>query len=180
MIPSNDTRLASMASALTGAVLPALGTSNPFALEQAQLVVGHLQIIRAQEPHADEFEHLDYNRVRVFARELLDTAEGGPATDQAAAAVRDLLEGPVPYTTPAVRRGHDELAAAIGVLISAIGEDGEPESLSASETTTLRHEAENAMRYRAYFALMGYEDGSIPMPDLETLMTEFRAAYGAR
>lgn len=178
MIPSTETRLASMASAVTGAVLPALGSAHPFAAEQAQLVAGHLAVLRAQEPYSDEFEHLDYNRLRTFARELLSATVGGTATDAAGKGLQNLLEGPVPFTTAGVRRCHDEMAAVIGDVIAAVGVDGTDASLRATDEVVLRHERENALRYRAFFALMGYEDGSVPMPDLDTLMTDFRRVYG--
>jgi hypothetical protein len=179
MIPSTETRLASMASAMTGAVLPALGKAHPFATEQAQLVAGHLAVLKAQEPYADEFERLDYNRLRVFAVELLAASSGGPRTDQASAALRDLLAGPVPYTITEIRAAHDKMSAAIGGLIAQVGIDGTEESLRASDEVGLRHERENALRYRAYFAAMGYEDGTVPMPDLPTLMADFRDALAS-
>jgi hypothetical protein len=179
MIPSIDTRLASMASAVAGVIAPALGTTNPFASEQAALLVGHLQVMRVQQGAAEEFEHLDYNRTRAFARELADAADGGAAVQAAATAVRSALDAPVPFTITQVRAAQDALAAAIGALVTAAGEDGTDAFLAASSAIVIRQERAQSIRFRSYFAVMGYEDGSRPIPPMEQMMDEFRAEYGA-
>lgn len=179
MIPSVDTRLASISSAVTGAILPALGDTNPFATEQAQLAAGHLMVLRAQEPFAEEFERLDYNRLRACARELADAGDGGESTDRAVAAVREHLEGPIPYSLAEIRTAHDRLAAAVCVLLATIGRDGSEAALERTDAIAIRCERDNAARYRSWFGLMGYEDGSFPTQELPDLMSEFRAAYGS-
>ncbi len=105
MIPSIDTRLASMISTLSGVIAPALGSSNPFAAEQAGLLMAHLGLLRAQEPFTAEFEQLDYNRNRAFAQDLLAavTDDSGKDTKAAAAALRQLLDAPVPFSLSALR-----------------------------------------------------------------------------
>jgi hypothetical protein len=179
MIPSIDTRLASMASAVSGVIAPALGTTNPFASEQAALLVGHLQVMRVQQGAAEEFEHLDYNRTRAFARELTDAAEGGAAVQAAATAVRSALDAPVPFTISQVRAAQDALAAAIGDAITAAGTDGTDAYVAASQAIVIRQERAQSIRFRSYFAVMGYEDGSRSIPPMEQMMDEFRAEYGA-
>jgi hypothetical protein len=179
MIPSIDTRLASMASAVSGVIGPALGTTNPFASEQATLLVGHLQVMRVQQGAAEEFEHLDYNRTRAFARELADAAEGGAAVQAAATAVRLTLDAPVPFTITQVRAAQDVIAAAIGGLVTAAGEDGTDAYVATSSAIVTRQERAQSIRFRSYFAVMGYEDGSRPIPPMEQMMDEFRAEYGA-
>lgn len=79
MIVSVDTRLASMISALGGAVLPAVG-DNAFVTEQAQLVVGHLQVLRAQGEYSEEYEVLEHRYLRRLATDVAEHAEGGPRT----------------------------------------------------------------------------------------------------
>ena len=91
MIVSVDTRLASMLSAMTGAILPVVG-DNAFVTEQAQLVAGHLQVLRAQGEYSEEFEHLEHRYMRALAAELAAGAEGGPRTTDAASRLRGLLD----------------------------------------------------------------------------------------
>ncbi len=179
MIPSVDTRLASMSSAVTGAILPALGTSNASAAEQAALLAGHIGVLRAQLPVSEEFEQLDYNRSRSYARKLLVDLAGGECTQVAARQLRDLLDGPVPFTLPQLRFAQDELAAATGTLIEAGGVDGSPDYQAASFQVCLCEEREQSIRSRSFFGMMGYEDGSTPIPDLDDMMSEFRSSYGA-
>lgn len=178
MIPSTDTRLFSMIGAMTGVVIPALDASNGFAKEQAALVVGHLQVLRSQQPVADEFEQLDYNRSRSLARDLLGQAEGGTEVTAAAERLRAVLEGPTPFTMDQLRRAQDELASTIAELITAGGVDGTAAFVGASTRTVLDQERRHAVRLRSFFSMMGYEDGSSSISTLDEMMNEFRAAYG--
>ena len=174
MIPSVDTRLASISSAITGAILPALADSNPFATEQAQLAAGHLMVLRAQQPYAEEFERLDYNALRAFAREMAQAAEGGSQTEAASAAIGEQLAGPVPFSLDEIRAAHDALAAAICVLVAEVGRDGSDAALERTQAIGIAHERDNAARYRSWFASMGYEDGRFPIQELPELMADFR------
>ena len=178
MIPSVDTRLASMASSLTGVIAPALTGTDPFAEEQAALLVGHLRVLRGHQAVVDEFEQLEYNRTRAFARDLLGAVDGGDQVRAAAATLRGRLEGPVPYTMTALRREQDELAAAITRLIEADGIDGTETSVAASTAVVLAYEQPHSLRLRSYFSAMGYESGSTAVPALDDMMNEFRSRYG--
>ena len=179
MIPSVDTRLASISSAITGAILPALGDTNPFATEQAQLAAGHLMVLRAQEPYAEEFERLDYNALRAFAHKMAQAADGGERTEAASAAIGEHLAGPVPFSLTEIRAAHDALATAVCVLIAEVGRDGSEGALDRTQAIAIGHERESAARYRSWFGLMGYEDGRFPIQEVDALMLDFRNAQGA-
>jgi hypothetical protein len=184
MIPSIDTRLASMLSTLAGVIAPALGSDQPFASEQAGLLMAHLGLLRAQEPMTEEFEQLDYNRSRAFARELVASVDdaraekNGAATRTAASELRKLLEGPVPFSQTSLRAAQDSFATRICALLEAVGTDGSPATNHATEEITLRYELAQSIRYRSYFSMMGYENGSREIPAPEAMMAEFRKAYG--
>lgn len=175
MIPSIDTRLSSMISAMTQVVGPAVA-GNPFAAEQAALVTAHLQVMRAEEPRAQEFERLDYNRLRSYAARLAAVAEGGTAVDDASRRIRDTLSRDVPFTILEVRAAHDDLAGAVGALIEAAGSDGTAQFVDESQTIVLAEERANAVRHRSYFKLMGYETGVVEIPDPDAMLTDFREA----
>lgn len=177
MIPSVDTRLASMASSVNGVIAPALAGTDPFAEEQAALLVGHLQVLRGQQPITDEFEQLEHNRTRALARELLAAVDGGDRVRAAATALREVLEGPVPFTTTALRAAQDALAAAITTLVEADGVDGSEASVAASTAIVLAYERPHSLRLRSYFAAMGYESGSVTVPAPDEMMDEFRRTH---
>lgn len=178
MIPSVDTRLASMASSVTRVIAPALAGENPFAEEQAALLAGHLQVLRGHQPVIDEFEALEHNRTRAFARDLLDVVGGGEQVGAATAVLRGLLEGPVPFTMTALRTAQDELAAATTALIEADGIDGTEASVASSTAVVLAYEQPHSLRLRSYFSAMGYEGGSTAVPMIDDMMNDFRALYG--
>ena len=177
MIPSVDVRLATMASSVTGVISPALAGRNPFAEEQAALLVGHLHVLRGQEAIVDEFEQLEHNRTRALARDLLDAVGDGGQVGSAAAALRALLEGPVPFTMSALRAAQDELTAAITELVRADGVDGTAASNAATTGIVLSYERPHSLRLRSYFAAMGYESGETAVPALDDMMDEFRRTH---
>lgn len=177
MIPSVDVRLASMASSVTGVIAPALAGTDPFAEEQAALLVGHLQVLRGQQPIVDEFEQLEHNRTRAFARDLLDVVDGGDRVVAAAAAVRGLLQGAVPFTMTALRQAQDDLLAAITELIRVDGVDGTDDSRAATTAIVLDYERPHSLRLRSYFAAMGYESGTTQVPSIDDVMTELRRTH---
>ncbi|MTD12527.1 hypothetical protein GIS00_01030 [Nakamurella sp. YIM 132087] len=171
MIPSTRIRISSVSRAIESVIIPALGDDQPFALEQARLLLGHLAVLQVQDPWSAQFERLDNLLLREFARDLEGAAHGGPATTSAVGQLRSLLAEPVPLTLPEVRAAHSALGAAIRDVIRAVGEDGGDETFRTTALITIRHERAAADRYRAYFAAMGYEGPDSPLPDLPDLIS---------
>ena len=176
MIVSVDTRLASMLSAMTGAILPAVG-DNAFVTEQAQLVAGHLQVLRAQGEYSEEFEHLEHRYMRVLAAELAAGAEGGPRTTDAASRLRGLLDRGEPDRIGAIREAHQELCTAVTDFIAAEGADGTDASIARSTQVVIRAEYAQSLRDRAFCGPFGYEDGSVEIAPIDQMMNEFRASF---
>jgi hypothetical protein len=176
VIVSVDTRLASMLSAMTGAILPVVG-DNAFVTEQAQLVAGHLQVLRAQGEHSEEFELLEHRYMRALAADLAEGAEGGSRTAEAATRVRGLLDRGEPDRVGAIREAHQELCTAVTDFIAAEGADGTDASIDRSTRLVLRAEHEQSLRDRAFCAPFGYEDGSVEIAPIDRMMSEFRARF---
>lgn len=176
MIASVEIRLASMLSALTGAILPAV-QSNPFAREQAELLAGHLQVLQTQGNHAEEFERLEHFHTRRLATEVVVDSVGGEKSAAAEGAVRQALNVPVPQGIAAIRVAQSSLAAVIADFVTAQGVDGSSESIARSNTVILAAEYVQSLRNRSYFSPFGYEAGTDDVKPIEQMMNEFRAEF---
>lgn len=176
MIVSEEVRLTSMISALTGTIVPALG-DNSFAAEQAALVVGHLQVLRAHLDYSDEYEALEYAQALQLGHALVALSEGGAKTVGAAARLQSELDTPVPSNIREIREADRRVSTAVADLIEAQGQDGSSACIQQSTRTVLRHEHTQSIRDRSYFAPFGYEDGARPIPSMDAMMDDFRSHY---
>lgn len=178
MIVSVDTRLASMVSALAGAVLPAVG-DNAFVTEQAQLVVGHLQVLRAQGEYSEEYEVLEHRYLRRLATEVAERAEGGPRTTEAANRLNGLVDKGEPELLGQLREAQLALSRAVAEFVAAEGEDGTDGSVARTTRLVVAAEHAQSLRDRSFNAPFGYEDGSVEITPIDRMMSEFRTAFPA-
>ncbi|MBK0870344.1 hypothetical protein INP57_26395 [Saccharopolyspora sp. HNM0986] len=179
MIVSVDIRLASMISALSNVIAPAVET-NAFATEQAQLVAGHLQALQAQREHSAEYERLEHRYLRHLAADVVLGTEGGPRTSEAAGRLGELLDSPEPVGLSDLRAAHAALATAVADFVAAEGEDGTDESVARSTRSIVRAEHAQSLRDRSFFKPFGYEDGSVDVEPIDQMMDGFRNKYPTR
>lgn len=179
MIVSVDLRLASVISALSGVIGPAVETSA-FATEQVQVVAGHVQALRKQADHSEEYERLEYRYLRHLATDVVGGAEGGPRTSGAAGYLRELLATPEAAGLSDLRAAHAALGTAVADFVAAEGEDGTAESVARSTRTIVRAEHEQSLRDRSFFEPFGYEDGSVDIEPIDQMMDGFRSKYPTR
>ncbi|WP_216892816.1 hypothetical protein [Nocardia alni] len=179
MIVSVDIRIASMLSALSGTIVPALEKGG-FAAEQAQLLAGHLQVLRTQSEFSDEYETLEHRYTRRLAQDVIETAEGGPQTTKAVIRIRALLDKGEPVGIAAVREAHTALCTAVADFVAAEGEDGTDESVARTTRIVLRAEHEQSLRNRSFFSSFGYEDSSADIQPIDRMMADFRSKFPAK
>ena len=157
MIPSIDERLASVIRAMTDLILPSLPPEAGLAIEQAQLSIGQLQIIRAQIDAAPAYEQEELDDAHGLGTALLDGAAGGPATQAALAGLRVALVATNAADPAAVRAARVAIHAAIDVLIKAMGVDGEAGYRTAAGQRIVALQAPRAAKDRKWFAPMGFD-----------------------
>ncbi|MGB3698747.1 MAG: hypothetical protein WBA05_15075 [Gordonia sp. (in: high G+C Gram-positive bacteria)] len=178
MIVSVDIRLASMMSAVTDALMPAV-QENPFAFEQAQLLAGHIQALRTQLSHSDEYERLEHEHTRRLARRLVDAASADPASTEAAEALRGIVGEPVPDQIEALRAHHRRLAESIAEFVEAQGVVGTAQAVHESTLIILESERAQSFRDRAFFASFGY-DADAGLPAVSDVLADFRATHSTK
>lgn len=158
MQPDFDLRLRAMMKAQSQVVIPALDANNRQALEQAQLVLGSMEVLRQQVDHAHWYEAADLVSLCNLAEEL--------------AAVRGLDVG---AALPAARRQGLQLVSRWDLRLSQLREasaalreaiSGVVESVYAYDTKAtvlavtrivMGHAKEQIGRERAYVAPMKWD-----------------------
>lgn len=169
MIPSNDQRLASMIRAVEDVILPALADHSGLAVEQTHLLLGHLHILRQNADHAVAYEAAEARALTALGRELVQQADGGPATEAAAKVLEDCASGPESNAPGQVRALIERISLAVEDLVEASGEDGTDEFKSASAASIIRAGREQSMRDRSWSAAAGFETADadlIPFDEL--------------
>ncbi|MEL6877170.1 MAG: hypothetical protein AAGL68_03630 [Pseudomonadota bacterium] len=148
MNPSVQDRLDSCVRALEHVVLPALPETASLAREQVMLVMGQVQIIRAQLDATPAFEQEEAADLAAMAQAMCDLA--GEEAD----ALRSLLAAP----DQNIPRDHTaQLQDGIDALLQEYeGNGGVPSDISA---VVCEHGAIRAQKDRAWFAAMGFDAG---------------------
>jgi hypothetical protein len=155
MIPSVDDRLASVVRAITDVILPSLPAEAALAREQAQLAVGHLQILRGQLDAAPAFELEELSDARALGAALLAKGQGGPECSAALAALQAALDINDAKGLPRQRR--TEIHAAIDGVIRHAAIDATPGFRQQLATVVIEMETARANKDRKLFAPMGFD-----------------------
>lgn len=156
MTPSADIRIGSLLRAMRNLVLPALDDS--LATEAAQLVIGHLQVLRDQIDHMIAFERVEHDSVRDLATRLAAAAEGDPSLQPTALRLSSLAAIEAPALPSALRASTDMLNLAVIELLDAAR--GQARDARPLWRLVLRQGLASANRHRSWFAGMGFEDPS--------------------
>ncbi len=167
MNPSIDVRLATMIRAMTDVIMPALDEAPGLASEQAQLVLGHLHVLREQVVYAGRFEELEY-RAAVSMGEAFVAATRGDATTSPASR---RLEAAL--ATDAGGRPEDtrDLAEAIRASVEELVRI-DTKNQARLRSILLEHERTAADLNRSWFAGMGWESGDTGLPSIPELIND--------
>src|SRR5690606_36554205 len=132
MVPTIEHIIASSVRAMTEVVLPAIDKSDTLALEQAQLVIGILNLIGEQWQKTLPLEHAELREHLRFAAELTKIADGEPKLAVAAREAQALMERfgalaalHVP-TYAELREANEQLRNSTQALVAAASTDGDP------------------------------------------------------
>jgi len=159
MNPSVDDRLASVVRAVTDVIVPSLPPDAGLAREQAQLVVGHLQILRAQLDAAPAFEQEELTDARALGVALLSKGQGGAKTSAALKSLREAVEHD--GSSEHCRQTRMRIIQAIDLVIRGAAIDGSAAFSDHLSKTVVEMQAVRALKDRKWFALMGFDVGNI-------------------
>lgn len=148
MTPTVDERLASIIRSLSQVVLPHLPPEASLAQEQVHLMLGHLQILRAQLDAAPGFEAEEASDAAGHGQAL--AALGGTGAAELAGAVT--AAGAQDHRS-AVRTIH----AAIDTFIKQAWNDTDPTRRDAVNRLVLEYEAGRSLKDRQWCAPFGFD-----------------------
>lgn len=154
MNPSIDDRIDSVIRALSEVILPHLPAEAALAQEQAQLAIGHLQIIRAQIDDAPDFEREELADAIALGNALRTAIATDEHTGAAVAALSlavDTADG------DEVRVQYRAIQTAIEQLVQAVGQQGSPGARQTLSTIILDYENRRAQKDRKWFAAFGFD-----------------------
>jgi hypothetical protein len=175
MTPDIGMRLDTIARALQQVVIPALPADQVLAIEQATLSLAHLGIIGEQLSYVADYEAAGLADMTGLAEQLVAASAGGPETQAATEALRDVLAraGASPDDAAATAKDRrNALAAAIDSVIRASGLDGDAEFVAASQRLVLEHGTRQSFRDRAWFRASGLDPDRAALPSIPELLGE--------
>ena len=173
MIPSIQDRLASIVSAMRDVVIPAIDQTNALAHEQAQLIVGHVNLLLQQLDHAKEYEEIEARAATFLGQALLAISSGGPETEAAKTILAKAIQNE--RSDLDRRRARVSVNDACSRLIDAGYVDGEESFTSRIMPVVLEHMTSTSIHERAFCKAAGFD------PDPESLpgLSDAIAAYAA-
>ncbi len=151
MNPSVQDRLDSCVRALEHVILPALPDSASLAREQTMIVMGQVQIIRAQLDAAAGFEQEEADDLAAMAEAICVAASGKTAGLRTAL---DAADCDIPRNRTAA------LQDAIDAFLKTFDEQGGPPPAIA--TVICEYGARRAHKDRVWFSAMGFDAGFVP------------------
>ena len=171
-----EIQLSAMIRAMKDVVIPAVDAKNELAMQQAQMVVGLLNLMSHQLPVQFRFDRDELQRLVASAQSLSKLKSQDPAIGEAAAQLQacsaratDVLErcatDPVELTT-AVR----DMREATSILMTATSGGQDKVALDAVEGVVLRLSKEQLLRDRSLMLPQGWEPDPTAVPEIEKLL----------
>lgn len=173
MNPSIHLRIDSVIRALQEVVLPAVHADDR-AVEQLQMSLAHLGVVRAHIDAAVPFERFELNGYEQLAVTLLEAAgrdrvAPDPQVDDARRELADILRAHHTLDPAGVRERSAELGWAIEKIVAASSDHEDDDFRSAVMAELLRSERLRVDANRAMFLGMGWEPGD-DLPDIASIV----------
>ena len=171
-----EIQIISMMKAMTDVIIPAVDPTNKLAMEQAQLVVGMLNLMSKQLPVQFAFDRDELARLIDYAGRL----KGVPASDSATHAAQAQLVERCEAGADALERckenpqtlldGINGIREAIGTLLVALGATRDEPAQLQAEKIIVELSKEQFLRDRAMVAPQGWEPDPAALPRIEVLL----------
>jgi hypothetical protein len=162
--------------AMTDVVLPAVDAENKMAQEQAQLIIGTLNLLAQRLPLTYRYERDELARFLAFADTLQIQAGDLPDAAQALHALKASTETGSDVLDRAraepceLEAANFDLREKIGALITTIYTGNETSKLKHISATVTAHAREQLLRERAWLIAQGWESDPKSIPAIETLI----------
>lgn len=172
----SEVQLASMMKAMTDVVIPAIDAKNDLAMQQAQLIVGMLNLMAHQLPIQFRFDRDELQR-------LVKSAEGLSLLSSNDSAVSTAVEQLAASSDAALRvlehctLDPAELVASVktmreatSMLMAAVSRSNDKAAFTTVEQAVLALSKEQLLRDRSLLLVQGWEPDPAAIPPIETLL----------
>ena len=177
-----EIQLSTMIRAMKDVVIPAVDAKNELAMQQAQMIVGLLNLMAHQLPVQFRFDRDELQRLVASVQGLSALNSQDPAISAAAqqlqacrSAAADVLErcatDPVELTV-AIR----DMREATSVLMTTTSGGGDKAALALVESTILSLSKEQLLRDRSLMLPQGWEPDPKAVPAIEELLKQASAS----
>lgn len=164
-----DIQIPSMLKAMVEVITPAIDPANELAMQQAQLMVGHLALIMQNMPLQYRADRDELDRLVAYARDIRGMGEGDEALDAAIDSAADVLDRG--------RAAPDELVGAIHGLTAALDEpirsladNDDAKAQEALMRATLDMSEVQLLHARSSLLMQGWEPEPGLVPAIERLL----------
>ena len=164
-----EIQIQSMIKAMMEVVLPAVDPTNELAVQQAQLVVGHLSIFAQRLPLQYRYDRDALDRLVKLASELKAIGAGDAALLEAAGSGTDVLDRAKADSGELVQAAR-ALTEAMDTSIRKVFSEGDEATQTKVEKITLAMGKEQLLRDRSWLLMQGWEPDPASVPAIETLL----------
>lgn len=168
MTPSFSYRIDSMIQAVTDIVIPAIRQEESLAMEQIQLVVAHLTLMKTQLPMAEEFDKLELAEAVELAGQLINlSSENDVRLDAATEHLQMILAN-------VEEQEHRQLAirhvnSSLEELFRDIRSFASRGTIDAATTLVMAYGKRRAYVNRIWFASNGFDADTENLPPLASI-----------
>ena len=157
-------------------VLPAIDPNNKLAVEQANLILGMLNIMSQRIDLEYRYDRDELERILGFAALLQRQTKGGSDTRAALLELEPVVASGADVLNRAkaepaeLMRAVRSLRAKVGEVIQAIFVDGKPAAKQAMREGVLANAREQLLRERSWLIMQGWEADPAQVPPIESLI----------
>ncbi|GAB3369751.1 hypothetical protein NCG89_08925 [Spongiibacter taiwanensis] len=172
MLPDIANRLSNLSKALETVIVPAIPDDNPFAKEQAALMLGHLAMLSEQWDAVYLYERGSLHNMTALARRLIACTDGLPASaalDRLAALLQDQPEC-LPLTASGLNAITKEVGTAVDQLIEVAFSEAGQHYRDCVTSQVLQYNRLQATRERIWFRRHGMDPDEKELGTLEEML----------
>ena len=169
-------QIQTMIKAMTDVVVPAVDPNNQLACEQAQIVLGMLNLMAARLPWQFQYDLDELDRALRLSAEILENGSGGSSTQSALRALEQSTRD-AHSIADAAKASPEKLEHAILALrthtsevVHAIWIDGDADCRETIGRAVLNVSKEQINRERSWFAPQGWDTQENSPAPLETFL----------
>jgi hypothetical protein len=175
----SDIQLSTLIQAMTNVIIPAIDSENQLAQEQAQLMVGMLQLMSCQLPLQYRFDRDELTRLIEYSEQLVNTGSQCALSGNVKADFEQLAKRSDDSQRLLQRCDADpaelhiavrQLREDISQVVKSVSSKGDIDLIGHVENIVLELSRDQLVRDRALLVVQGWEPDPEALPDINELL----------